>query len=742
MKSLIIAEKPSLARAVIGAIGKMDKKNGFYENDKYIVSYALGHLLVLLEIDDYFKRKKTSWNIDELPVIPDKYKFKVANDPGVIKQFKILKELLQRKDVDTVINCGDADREGQVIIDNILKACSCNKTVKRLWLPEQTADSIREQLQIMKNNEEYQSLYNEGACRTYMDWVLGINLTRLISLKKGSVFPVGRVIIPIVKYIYDRDMKIKYFKEEKYLRPISQCSKDSVLYNLELNEVKFELGDKDKAENFIKELNKNKGVVSSVINKDVKKKPPKLFSLSKAQIFISKNYKIPMVESLAIIQGLYEKGYLTYPRTNTEFLANAEKDKVKEIISVLKNEDIPIEFKDSKSIFDDSKIESHSALIITKKANAEKDKVKEIISVLKNEDIPIEFKDSKSIFDDSKIESHSALIITKKIPGENELSQKEAIVYNSIKNRFISNFLKTDTIISETEINIKVGDYNFKLKGETIKEKGFYEYEPIKEKKSLLPSLTKGEVIDLNFKLVEKVTSPPKSITDEMLSNYLKNPYKNSKTTEEEEYKAMLDGIEIGTEATRTNIIENAKKYGYISEKKGVFSIEEKGIMLIETLELLKINLYADKTVEFSKILKDVYKGNKSVKEGLSVVENELRTIVDNSKIIAIDKVEIEKKVKVEIGKCPRCNGSIYENNKGFYCENFKGNPPCNFIMWKEDKFFKDKGKVITTSIAKNLLKGKAKVKGFKKKNGDGKYDAYVVLKDTGKYINYELKFQ
>ena len=137
MKSLIIAEKPSLARAVIGAIGKMDKKNGFYENDKYIVSYALGHQLVLLEIDDYFKRKKTSWNMDELPVIPDKYKFKVANDPGVIKQFKVLNELLQRKDVDIVINCGDADREGQVIIDNILKACSCNKTVKRLWLPEQ-----------------------------------------------------------------------------------------------------------------------------------------------------------------------------------------------------------------------------------------------------------------------------------------------------------------------------------------------------------------------------------------------------------------------------------------------------------------------------------------------------------------------------------------------------------------------------------------------------------------------------
>lgn len=695
MKSLIIAEKPSLARAVIGAIGKMDKKNGFYENDKYIVSYALGHLLVLLEIDDYFKRKKTSWNIDELPVIPDKYKFKVANDPGVIKQFKVLNELLQRKDVDIVINCGDADREGQVIIDNILKACSCNKTVKRLWLPEQSEDSIREQLQIMKNNEEYQNLYNEGACRTYMDWVLGINLTRLISLKKGIVFPVGRVIIPIVKYIYDRDMKIKYFKEEKYFRPISQCSKDGVLYNLELNEIKFELGDKDKAENFIKELNKNKGVVSSVINKDVKKKPPKLFSLSKAQIFISKNYKIPMVESLAIIQGLYEKGYLTYPRTNTEFLANAEKDKVKEIISVLKNEDIPIEFKDSKSIFDDS-----------------------------------------------KIESHSALIITKKLPKEDELSEKELIVYNAIKNRFISNFLKRDTIISETEIKINVGDYNFTLKGETIKEKGFYEYEPIKEKKSLLPSLTKGETIDLNFKLVEKVTSPPKSITDEMLSNYLKNPYRNSKTTEEEEYKAMLEGVEIGTEATRTNIIENDKKYGYISEKKGAFSIEEKGIILIETLELLKINLYADKTVEFSRILKDVYKGKKSVKEGLSVVENELRTIVDNSKSIAIDKVEIEKKAKVEIGKCPRCNGSIYENNKAFYCENFKGNPPCNFIMWKEDKFFKDKGKVITTSIAKNLLKGKAKVKGFKKKNGDGKYDAYVVLKDTGKYINYELKFQ
>ena len=681
MKKLIIAEKPSLGRNIAGALGLKKRGNGYIEGEKYIVSWAFGHLFELFDVDGYFG-EKMKWKDVELPFTPKKFKFKVKQNKGVEDQFKILKNLMEREDVDGIINCGDADREGQIIIDRIIKESRCKKEVFRLWLPEQTAETIRKEVQNIKSDKEYLPLAFEGYSRMVMDWLFGINLTRYITLKSGQLMPVGRVLIPVLKFIYDRDVEISKFVKEKYIQLESQCEKDKIKFKLTLP-AKFSLVGKnsseEKADKKCEELNKEKGEVLSKENKEIKKQPPKLFSLSTLQSQLSKKHKIDFKSSLEVIQKLYENGYITYPRTNTEYLAVNEKGKVKQLLKAMS----------------------------------------------KNHDL--KFKDSKKIFDDDKVESHSAIIPTLKFP-KNNLGDRELIIYKTILHRFLSNFVAEETITAKVIVTIGVGKDRFKLTGESVIREGFYRYEPAAFDNKL-PNFIVGDIFEVDFKKILKETKPPKKVSERELAAHLKNPFKKSTDTEEDEYRAILKGIEIGTEATRTGIIENAKKYEYISQKKSSFSVEPLGVKVIETLNKLNVDLYKTKTVEFSKLLKQVYKGNSSIQDTIDLVTIELEKIIKQN--IEIQRVYNDSDREI-VGVCPRCGKNIYENSKGFSCVGYRDTPSCNFTLWKMTKFKSIEVKISKTR-AKKLIK---KIKGKDEKV----YSAEFKLEDTGKYVNLKLE--
>ena len=361
---LIIAEKPTLARNIAEAIGDMKKENGYFRNDEYYVTWAFGHLFTLCDIEEYNPAPEgsTGWTMTNLPCFPQKYRFTLRKadngqpDAGVKKQFETIKNLCLSSKVDTIINAGDSDREGEIIVRIIIDRAlapeeKAQKSLKRLWLVDQTAETIRKQLAAPLDEVNYDNLAYEGYARMFIDWMYGVNLTRYATLKSGSLLRVGRVIVPIVKAIYDRDLAIENFVKEPYFAVVSSVGETELT-----SKNKFSKDEKSKAEELSALYNQIGAYVASAKRKKDTLNPGKLYSLTKLQNALSKKYKMSMNDSLSTLQRLYEKGYVTYPRTNSEYLATAEANNVKKIIAKVSEKGYKVQFKNSKSIFDDSKI--------------------------------------------------------------------------------------------------------------------------------------------------------------------------------------------------------------------------------------------------------------------------------------------------------------------------------------------------------------------------------------------------
>ena len=700
--TLIIAEKPSLGRNIADAIGGMTRRNGYIEGNGYLVTWAFGHLFSLADVEEYSETPVTDkrWTMDNLPCFPKEFVFELKKgsdkkvDGGVARQFELVKSLCNRDDVDTIVNAGDADREGEIIVRLCInKALTSKKTLKRLWLPDQTPETVRRALTEMKDESEYDNLANEGFARTYIDWLYGVNLTRYATLKTGTLLRVGRVIVPIVKAIYDRDMAIKNFVPGKYYAIVSKAETGGEIVEL-VSKQKFDQDKLADAQALCDKYNAATAVVKSVKKKKDKLAPGKLYSLSKLQNVLSKKYKMSMTESLDIIQKLYESGYLTYPRTNSEYLATAEQDKIKSILANCKKLGYPVEFK------------------------------------LK-----------KTIFDDSKIESHSALTPTYKIPDKGRLSEREMQVYSTVFRRFVAVFCAEECIVEKSEITVGVGEYeDFLLKGTVIVEKGWTKYDDNNQKDKLLPKLSKGDTVNIDFKPTEKETTPPKHYTIETLNNYLKNPFREDKAAakakeadeasefdDEEDYKAIFEGLELGTEATRTGIIDNARKNEYIDLKKDVYTILPQGIFMIETLSRMKIIMDKYKTSEMGKALKKIFHGSITVEEGVSLAKQEIAQIFDR---------DTDRNVTPEndmntgcfgdiVGKCPLCGGDIMRGRYYYGCRNYKEG--CAF---KVGVYICDRA--ISVSNMKLLLsEGRtAKITGFTSKRTGKTFDGRLKLEN------------
>ena len=676
---LIIAEKPSLARNIIAGIAKvqkdeMKKYNGYYEGGNYVVTWVFGHLFSLADIEDYSPTADGKWTMDNLPCFPSEFKFNLKRkedktvDSGVEKQFNIIKRLCNRGDIDTIVNAGDSDREGEIIVRLCVRyALSTQKQFVRLWLPDQTPETIAAGLSDMKDESEYENLANEGFARTYIDWLYGVNLTRFATLKTGKLLRVGRVIVPIVKAIYDRDLEIRNFTPQKYYVIASHKETNGEFIDL-TSKTKFTNEELDKAKALCDEYNKTEATVTSVKTKKDTLSPPKLFSLSKLQSYLGKKYKMSMDESLNIVQKLYEEGYVTYPRTNSEYLATAEQGKIKSIIA----------------------------------------------SVNKL-GYPVKFKFAKSIFDDSKIESHSALTPTYKIPSPNALNDREKQVYSTILRRFVAVFCDEDCLCEKSEIKISVGKLEeFVLKGTVITQKGWTKFDDYTPKDKILPKLSKGDIVNTEFVPVEKETSPPKHYTIETLNNYLKNPFKedkqNADESDDEDYKAIFEGLELGTEATRTGIIENACKSNYIQLKKDVYHILPDGEYLIESLSLLGIIMDKYKTSQMGQSLKRVFRGECTIGDSVHLAECEISSVFENA-------VQGDSNIGVigdKIGICPVCGGDIIGGRMGYGCSKYKEG--CKFVIWKYIC-----KRPISISHAKALLENGVtdRIYGFLSKNGN-----------------------
>lgn len=437
MSKLLLAEKPSVARNIGEALGCKTRKNGYLEGNGYIVTWAFGHLLTLYDCKDY-DHKLALWSFENFPYIPTEFKYKVKNDgknrnvvdAGAKKQLEIIKELINRGDVEEIISATDYDREGELIALLIFNYLKANKPIYRILINEWTPTEIKKGLKDLKKNEEMISLQDAGVSRQLADWVIGINFTSIATMKytrgKGNLLNIGRVLMPTLKIIYDREIEIKNFKVEEFYELEATFKNEKGEYKGKFfYEKKEKFPNKKIMEKLKAEIKDKSGLVTEKTIEIKKENPPSLFNLSNLQGYITSKYKgFTADKVLKVAQSLYEKKHITYPRTESTALEESIKDKAKKVLEVLKN-DLP--FKD------------------------------EII-----------FNTSKKVFNNAKVESHSAIMPTYIIPKN--LTPDERLVYDAIKNRFISQFMK-EAQYENTEIVTTVPGENYER---LLKQKGKY----------------------------------------------------------------------------------------------------------------------------------------------------------------------------------------------------------------------------------------------------------------------------
>jgi DNA topoisomerase-3 len=719
MKKVIIAEKPSVAKNIADAFGIKKRNDGYYEGDEYIITWAFGHLLQLYDAKDYDENMR-GWRMEKFPFIPEKFEYKIKSDSvnrlsvdkGAEKQLNTIKYLIDRNDVDGIISATDFDREGQVIGDEMFLYFNEKKPIFRILLNEWTAEEVKKGMERLKSNREMQSLQDAGIGRQWADWIIGINLTSVATLRYNpnskNILNIGRVLLPTLKIIYDRDKEIETFEASTYYKLIATFkTKNNDEFEgtyYENDSEKFD--DKDIPQKIMERLKEKN---AEIIEKQVEKKKdyaPLLFNLSNLQGYVTSKYKGWTSDKvLKVAQALYEKKFITYPRTGSVALEESLKERTKKVLDVIKK---GLEYENQ-----------------------------------------IKFTTNKRIFDNSKVESHSAIVPTYMKPTG--ISRDEEIVYNAIKNRFIMQFLPIAEY-EETKLVSKVNDNEVKgtfvSRGKVQTVEGWRIVEKIESKDTVLPMVSEKEIVDIVDTKVNAVTKkPPKFHTEKTLLRVMETCGKSFKDEDEEDTDEMmasiLSGFSIGTPATRAETIKKLKDAGYIKAKGKSLTCTELGKTLVEIFPAKEL-MDLEYTGKLEKTLSDIEKGKFKKDDFINIIKeftiNAVDSIKKDTSMLKNFKADIPEGSEI-VGMCPICKNPIIESEKAFGCSNWKNG--CNFTIWKNDKFIESIGKKVTRQMVDILLKnGKVGFRNIKSKKGTtySAYFKYVRDEKTG-YYKWEMEF-
>ena len=685
---LVIAEKPSVARSIAAVIGAEKKQDGYLEGNGYLVSWCIGHLVSLADAGAYDERFK-KWRYDDLPIIPQQWQYIIPDEKK--KQFEILRSLIERTDVESLVCATDAGREGELIFRFVYQMAGCKKPFKRLWISSMEDAAIREGFQHLHPGADYDALYQSALCRAQADWLVGINATRLFSILYHKTLTVGRVQTPTLKMLVDREAKISNFKKEKYhVVHITAGGMEAA---------SSRISNPGEAASLKAACAGAQAVCVSVAREKKTEQPPRLYDLTTLQREANRLFGFTAKQTLDYAQQLYEKKCLTYPRTDSQYLTDDMQPTAESIVSGLWP----------------------------------------LLPFAAELDISPQFG---RVLNSKKVSDHHAIIPTMEFvqKGFDGLTEGEKKLLSLVCCKLLCAVAAPHVFEAVTATFTCAGN-EFTSKGKTILTPGWKEIDrrfracfkadaDAPELARELPEITEGQTFDkVEASVTEHFTTPPKPYTEDTLLSAMERA-----GAEDMPEDAERQGL--GTPATRASILEKLVQMGVI---------ERRGKQLLPTKDghnlacVLPNVLTSPKlTAEWETKLTAIAKGEADPDGFMADIEEMTRGLIVGYSQISEDAQKLFQAERVVIGKCPRCGEAVYEGKKNYYC----GNRACQFVMWKNDRFFEERGKAFTPKIAAALLKdGTAKVKGLRSIKTGKTYDGTVLLADTGgKYVNYRIE--
>ncbi len=690
MLKLVITEKPSVAQSIAKVLSATKRCNGYLEGNAYLISWCVGHLVELAPPDHYDEHYK-KWKKEDLPILPANWKYTVST--GTKKQFNILKELMNRDDVDSLICATDAGREGELIFRLVYHQCRCRKPFERLWISSMEDSAIREGFRHLKPGTEYDALYEAALCRERSDWIVGINATRLFSVLYGNTLNVGRVMSPTLALTVMREAAIAAFISEPFYTVKIQM--DGFTASSE------RIKSKEEAEKLAADCQEASAVVTKVERKNRKEKPPLLYDLTTLQREANKIMGYTAQQTLDYAQSLYEKKMVTYPRTDSRYLTEDMAAMIPDLVQ-----------KTAKKFS------------------------------FSDETVPVRID---QIINNKKVTDHHAIIPTK-TAAETDLSALpagERTVLEMIARRLVC-AVGISSESDEMEVELSCAGTIFKAKGSIVTEPGWKTFtsgvecgNDDKEKEdSSIPDIQNGmELMVREAVCKEGKTVPPKHYTEASLLQAMENA-----GAEEMPEDAERKGL--GTPATRAGIIEKLVRTGFLertgSKKTKYLIPTQKGTALVTILpEQIQS---ASMTAEWEEKLLEIERGKYSGDAFMREIEAMISDLVKNYQIVPDAEILMPKQKSQKIGKCPVCGNDVIEGAKGWFC----ANRSCPFALWKQNRYFDSIGKKLTVSVAEKLLaNGKVRMKGCKSAKTGKTFDAVLILEtDADGKARFRLDFE